>query len=138
MTNETVHERAQRLIEEANEFLNRLPEPLHEDSWSRDPQGLATELVIDEERTKARTNKREVEDRDTQGLASAFYFDNEEPNKARAHNQKIGERDTQGLASAFYFDNEEPNKARAHNQKIGERDTQGLASAFYFDGEEVQ
>jgi hypothetical protein len=106
MTNETVYERAQRAIDESRSFLNRLPEHLHEDSWSRDPQGLATELVIDEERTKARTNKREVEDRDTQGLASAFYFDDEEPNKARAHNQKIDERDTKGLASAFYFDGE--------------------------------
>lgn len=106
MTNETVHERAQRLIEEANEFLNRLPEHLHEDSWSRDPQGLATELVIDDEMMKARTNKREVEYRGTQGLASAFYFDDEEPTKARAHNQKIDDRDTKGLASAFYFDDE--------------------------------
>lgn len=98
---------AQKTIDESREFLNRLPEHLHEDSSSSDPQGLATAFYFDEEPTKARTNKREVEDRDTQGLASAFYYDGEEPTKARAHNQKTGDRDTQGLASAFYFDNEE-------------------------------
>ena len=103
---ETVHERAQKTIDESREFLNRLPEHLHEDSSSSDPQGLATAFYFDEEPTKARTNKREVEDRDTQGLASALYYDGEEPTKARAHNKKIDERDTKGLASAFYFDDE--------------------------------
>jgi hypothetical protein len=106
MTNETVYERAQRAIDESRVFLNRLPEHLHADSQGRDTQGLATELVIDDEMMKARTNKREVEYRDTQGLASAFYFDDEEPTKARAHNQKSDERDTHGLASAFYYDDE--------------------------------
>lgn len=106
MTNETVYERAQRAIDESRVFLNRLPEHLHADSRSRDPQGLATELVIDEEMMTDRTNKREVEYRDTQGLASAFYFDDEEPTKARAHNQKSDDGDTQGLASSFYFDDE--------------------------------
>jgi protocatechuate 3,4-dioxygenase beta subunit len=103
---ETVYERAQKTIDESREFLNRLPEHLHEDTSSSDPQGLATAFYFDEEPTKARTNKREVEDRDTRGLASALYYDGEEPTKARAHNKKIDERDTKGLASAFYFDDE--------------------------------